>query len=172
MNQAHIHLLLTHLPIVGSLLGTLALLAGFAFRSEHVKRTALGLFLFAALSAIPTFLTGEGAEEIVENVPGIQEGLIGRHEDMASIFIWLIGGLGLLSLATLTATLKVKDAPLSKALYAVTLIVSLVAASFATQVGATGGKIRHTEIGGATVQVDAGQEGGAHRREWGEQDDD
>ncbi|MCB9266722.1 MAG: hypothetical protein H6558_16980 [Lewinellaceae bacterium] len=170
MNQAHIHLLLTHLPIVGSLLGVLALLAGFAFRSEPVKRTALGLFLFAALSAIPTFLTGEGAEEMVENVPGVREGLIGRHEDMASIFIWLISGLGLLSIATLAASLK--NASLSKALYAITLISSLATAGMATQVGATGGKIRHTEIGGATVQADAGQEGGGFRGEWGEEDAD
>ncbi len=171
MNQAHIHLLLTHLPIVGSLLGALALVAGFAFRSEPVKRTALGLFLFAALAAIPTFLSGEGAEEVVENVPGVQEGLIGRHEQMASIFIWLISGLGLLSLATLAASLK--GNPLSKALYAATLIVSLVAVSVATQVGATGGKIRHTEIGGAAMQADAGQEGGGvYGREREEKDED
>ena len=43
------HLLLTHLPIVGSLLGVLALIAGFAFRSEPVKRAALGILLLAAL---------------------------------------------------------------------------------------------------------------------------
>ncbi|MCB9348133.1 MAG: hypothetical protein H6573_11595 [Lewinellaceae bacterium] len=158
MNQAHVHLLLTHLPIVGSLLGVLVLLAGFAFRSEPVKRTTFGLFLFAALAAIPTFLTGEGAEEVVENLPGVQESLIGRHEDILSIFIWLISGLGLLSLATLAASFKSNS--LSKALYAVTLVVSLAAMGVATQVGATGGQIRHTEIGSATAQADAGQEGG------------
>ena len=46
------HLLLTHLPIVGSLLGVLALIAGFAFRSEPVKRAALGILLLAALAAV------------------------------------------------------------------------------------------------------------------------
>ena len=170
MNQAHVHLLLTHLPIVGSLLGVLALLAGFAFRSEPVKRTALGLFLFAALAAIPTFLTGEGAEEVVENLPGVQESLIGRHEDMASIFIWLISGLGLLSLATLAASFKSNS--ISKALYPVTLVVSLATMGVATQVGATGGQIRHTEIGGATVQADASQEGGVYGEEREERDED
>ena len=170
MNQAHVHLLLTHLPIVGSLLGVLALLAGFAFRSEPVKRTALGLFLFAALAAIPTFLTGEGAEEVVENLPGVQESLIGRHEDMASIFIWLVSGLGLLSLATLAASFKSNS--ISKALYPVTLVVSLATMGVATQVGATGGQIRHTEIGGATVQADASQEGGVYGEEREERDED
>ncbi|MCB0593308.1 MAG: hypothetical protein KDD28_04400 [Phaeodactylibacter sp.] len=170
MNQAHVHLLLTHLPIVGSLLGVLALLAGFAFRSEPVKRTALGLFLFAALAAIPTFLTGEGAEEVVENLPGVQENLIGRHEDMASLFIWLISGLGLLSLATLAASFKSNS--ISKALYPVTLVVSLATMGVATQVGATGGQIRHTEIGGATVQADASQEGGVYGEEREERDED
>ena len=170
MNQAHVHLLLTHLPIVGSLLGVLALLAGFAFRSEPVKRTALGLFLFAALAAIPTFLTGEGAEEVVENLPGVQENLIGRHEDMASLFIWLISGPGLLSLATLAASFKSNS--ISKALYPVTLVVSLATMGVATQVGATGGQIRHTEIGGATVQADASQEGGVYGEEREERDED
>ena len=77
---------------------------------------------------------------------------------MASIFIWLISGLGLLSLATLAASFKSNS--ISKALYAVTLVVSLAAMGVATQVGATGGQIRHTEIGSATTQADAGQEGG------------
>ena len=169
MNQAHIHLLLTHLPIVGSLLGVLALMAGYAFRSEPVKRTALGLFLFAALAAIPTFLSGEGAEEVAENVPGVQEGLIRDHEQMASIFIWLISGLGLLSLATLTVSLK--DNPLSKSLYAITFVVSLVAVGVATQVGATGGKIRHTEISETTAKADTGHGGNMYGSEREEEKD-
>ena len=171
MNQAHMHLLLTHLPIVGSLLGVLALITGFAFRSEPVKRAALGILLLAALAAIPTFLTGEGAEEVVENVPGVQENLIGRHEDTASLFIWLISGLGLLSLVTLAASLK--NNPLSKALYAVTFVFSLATMGMATQVGATGGKIRHTEIGSSTVQANAEQQGSdAYKIEQGEKDED
>ncbi|MCO6481142.1 MAG: hypothetical protein J5I94_31140, partial [Phaeodactylibacter sp.] len=99
-------------------------------------------------------------------------GSAGRHEDMASIFIWLISGLGLLSLATLAASLR--DNTLSKALYAVTLIVSLVAVGVATQVGATGGKIRHPEIGGAAVQADAGgrEGGGVYGREREEENED
>ncbi len=83
MNQAHFHLLLNHAPIIGPAFGIAVLLAGFIFKSDPVKRAALGIFVLAALLAIPAFLTGEGAEEIVEKLPGVNETLMETHEDVS-----------------------------------------------------------------------------------------
>ncbi|MCF8238660.1 MAG: hypothetical protein K9I85_10920 [Saprospiraceae bacterium] len=164
MNQAHLHLVLNHLPILGVMFGVLVLLAGWLLKQEAVKRTGLGLFIFSALAAIPAFLTGEGAEELVEGLPGVGENLIERHEDLANYFLWTVIGLGILATATLYASLRAWKA--ASAMFMITLVVALGTMVLAQQVGTSGGEIRHTEIRGDA----AGQ--GTNLPESGDEDDD
>jgi uncharacterized membrane protein len=157
MNQAHLHLMLNHLPILGTLFGLLVLAGGFLFKNNTVKKTALGLFVFSAVCAIPAYLTGEGAEEAVENLPGVGENLMETHEDLANIFLWIVGALGLLSLATFYADFKEKK--IAPTLYLITLVAALGTMAFAQRVGTSGGEIRHTEIrSGATASGGEGEE--------------
>lgn len=152
MNQAHLHLLFNHLPILGTLFGILILAGGFLLKNNSVKRTALGIFVLSALCAIPAYLTGEGAEEIVEGLPGVSENLMEAHEDLANIFLWMVGALGLFSLATFYADFKSKK--IAATLYALTLVAAIGTMVFAQRVGSSGGEIRHTEIrSGATATV-------------------
>lgn len=152
MNQAHLHLLLNHLPILGVLFGLLILATGFFLKNTSIKRTALGIFVLSAVFAVPAYLTGEGAEEVVESLPGVSENLIEAHEDLANIFLWMVGALGLFSLATFYAEFKSKS--ISSTLYAITFVAALGSMIFAQQVGTSGGEIRHTEIrSGATATV-------------------
>lgn len=166
------HLLLNHLPILGSLFGILTLIAGFLLKNDNVKRTALGLFAVAAVTAIPAYLTGEGAEEMVESMPGVTENLIEAHEDMANIFLWVVGALGLLSLATLVADLRAQK--ITSSMYVITFAVSIAAMGLAARVGVSGGEIRHTEIrSDATAANEAASlPEGKGNTESGEDDDD
>lgn len=163
MNQAHLHLLLNHLPILGALFGLLILAGGFFLKNDAVKRTALGMFVLSAILAIPAYLTGEGAEEIVESLPGVTENLIEAHEDMANIFLWMVGALGLIALATLYTDLKSKKA--ASMLYALTFAAAIGTMVFAQRVGASGGEIRHTEIrsGATAAAVENGPAGGQEK---------
>ncbi len=68
------------------MIGFLVLLAGFILKKPQIKNTALGIFIFSGLTTITAFLTGEGAEEIVENLPGISETLIHKHEEICRAF--------------------------------------------------------------------------------------
>lgn len=144
MNQAHLHLLLNHLPILGTVFGLLVLTGGYFLKNNTVKRTALGMFVLSGILALPAYLTGEGAEEVVENLPGVGENLIEAHEEMATIFLWVVGLLGLMALATFYLDLKSKKT--APALYALTFVVALGTLFFAQKVGNSGGEIRHTEI--------------------------
>jgi len=156
MNQAHLHLLLNHLPILGVLFGLLILSTGFFLKNTSIKRTALGIFVLSAIFAVPAYLTGEGAEEVVESLPGVSENLIEAHEDLANIFLWMVGALGLFSLATFYADLKSKS--ISSTLYAITFVAALGSMIFAQQVGTSGGEIRHTEIRSGTTATVTGPE--------------
>jgi hypothetical protein len=144
MNDAHYHLIVNHLPIVGLLIGILVLIAGLVFNKTEVKLTALGIFIFSAITSIAAFYTGEGAEDIVENLEGISETLIHTHEEYAETFYTLSLILGGLSL--LTFILGLKKMKFTKYLMILCLLIALVDGVLATYVGSSGGEIRHSEI--------------------------
>ncbi len=144
MNDAHFHLVVNHLPIVGTLIGFLVLSVGLIMKKPEVKNTALGIFIFSALTTIAAFLTGEGAEEIVENLPGISETLIHQHEEYAELFYTIMLILGGLSLITLF--LQYKKLPFYKYGFVLILLLSMVSIGVAKYVGTSGGEITHIEI--------------------------
>jgi uncharacterized membrane protein len=144
MNNAHFHLVVNHLPIVGILIGTLTLISGLLMKKSEVKLTAYGTLLFSAISSILAFLTGEGAEELVGNLSGISETLIHAHEEYAEAFLTLTLILGVLSLIASIAELK--SFKFSKQLLIIVLLTSISALVLAKYVGTSGGEIRHSEI--------------------------
>jgi uncharacterized membrane protein len=157
MNPAHYHLVLNHLPIIVPMIGLLVMIGGHIFQGEAVKRTAYFIFIFGALCTIPAFATGEGAEETIENIPGISEQLIKTHEEMADTFAILSYLLGAISLLGLWANLQQKS--FANLLSFVAMIFCGVVLFFAKQTGTTGGEIRHTEIraDGATSPAGTGE---------------
>lgn len=144
MNNAHFHLIVNHLPIVGLLIGTLVLLTGLVVKKTDVKLTALGVFVFSALTSIIAFYTGEGAEEVIENMAGISETLIHTHEEYAESFFSLTLILGGISFITFIA--EAKKHHLSKYLIVLCLLVAIADGILAKYVGTSGGEIRHSEI--------------------------
>jgi uncharacterized membrane protein len=145
MNEAHLHLLFNHLPIVGGIIGTSILIAGFLLKNNTVvKQTALGVLIFSGLTAVPAFFTGEGAEEVVENIGGISHDVIEAHEDLGKLFfIFMMIG-GVLSVITFVASLRKHK--MTNMLFAIVLLLSLVSCVMAQRAGTSGGEIRHTEI--------------------------
>ena len=144
MNGAHWHLVVNHLPIIFPIVGVIVMITGLISKSEAVKRTAFMIFVFGALAAIAAMNTGEGAEEVVENINGVSENFIESHEEAAETFAILYYILGGISLLGLWASFKQKS--FSSIISIATLIFAFVVLFFAKQTGTTGGEIRHTEI--------------------------
>jgi uncharacterized membrane protein len=144
MNGAHWHLVVNHLPIIFPLVGVIVMITGLIAKSDAIKRTALMIFILSALAAIVAMNTGEGAEEVVENLNGVTENYIESHEETAELFAILSYILGGISLFGLWASFKQKT--FSSIISIGTLIFSFVVLFFAKQTGTTGGEIRHTEI--------------------------
>lgn len=144
MDATHVHLLLNHFPIIGSLLGVGVMGYGYLTSSEQVKKAALWTWAAMAVVAIPVFLTGEPAEEGVEGIASVSEALIEEHEEAASAAVWLMEALGLLSLVALFLG-KTKGS-LSKPLVLVSTILGLVVFGAMARTGYLGGQIRHSEI--------------------------
>ncbi|MBP7821949.1 MAG: hypothetical protein KA010_03430 [Saprospiraceae bacterium] len=155
MNGAHFHLVVNHLPIVFPLVGIIVMIIGFVSKSDAVKRTSYFIFVLGALFSILSMTSGEGAEDIVKKINGIDKKLIHTHEEAAETFALLTYVLGVLSLFGLWASFSKKS--FSNLLYIITLAFALVCMVFAKQTGTTGGEIRHTEIreGAALLMQDS-----------------
>lgn len=144
MNQTHIHLLITHLPIFGSILGGLVLAHGLWTNSNQTKIAAYNLFIISAIGAGIAYLTGEAAEETVENIQGVLEATIKQHEEFALFALISLIILGLTSIVGLFITLK--NLPLTRTVAFIILFISLISFGLVARTGYLGGQIRHTEI--------------------------
>src|SRR5688572_15912453 len=122
MNTAHWHLALNHFPIISTIMGSLILIVGYVFfrKNDTVRNIALGVFVFSAIVAVPAYFSGEGAEEIVEGLPGVTENTIEQHEDLGKLFFIAIEILGILAILSFI-TFRMKN-KLSSFLYPLTMI--------------------------------------------------
>ena len=144
MNGAHFHLILNHFPIVLPFAGLVILVIGYFTKSEPITRTSFLMFILGSLFTIAAMVTGEKAEELIENLSGIKENSIHLHEESAELFAILNYNLGILSAIALWANWKKRA--IARKLTGAVFIMCIVTLFLIKQVGTSGGEIRHTEI--------------------------
>jgi hypothetical protein len=144
MNGAHLHLILSHIPLIGAGFTTLLIIFALGQKSNEVKRTSLWFAVITGITALGTFLTGDSAEEIVKAIPGITESLIDPHESMAMFYMISLLVISAVALAGLFLS-RASAAVLHK-FTIIVLILNILAMFLAYKTGISGGKIRHTEI--------------------------
>lgn len=144
MNSAHIHLILNHVPIIGIILGSLFLVLFFVKREVSYIMIGLMIFIITGLITIPTFTSGEGAEEILERLVGVEEIRIEKHEELgekALIFIEVISAFSLIYLIVIKLKKKI-----SNAMVFIILLLSIGCIALLLFVNNSGVEIRHGEI--------------------------
>lgn len=153
MDLTHVHLLVTHLPVFGSLLGGLVLAFAIWVKSNETKIAAYGIFIVSSIGAAIAYLTGEAAEERIENISGVLKATIEMHEDSA-FFAWIsLIILGVISIVGIILTLR--NSPFKRSISFVILLISFICFGSAARTGYLGGQIRHTEIAsGTSVSMD------------------
>lgn len=144
MNDAHWHLVVNHFPIIGTIIGLGILLAGIILKNRTAVNIAYLLFVVTAIFGFASMYTGEGAEEMVEDLPNVGELLIHNHEEAAEKLAAALYILGTVS--ALGLILGARKVSLSRYITYVALVVAVVAVIMAKEVGTTGGEVRHTEI--------------------------
>jgi uncharacterized membrane protein len=144
MNDAHLHMVVNHFPIIGTFFGIGILIAGIFLNNSSIKNTAYVLFIIAAIFGALSMGTGEGAEEMVEDFPNIGKAIIHEHEELAEKFALILYVTGVFALISLVAA--VKKFRLAKIFSFITLILALISGIISINVGTSGGEIRHTEI--------------------------
>ena len=140
----HLHLLLNHLPIIVTSLALLLVAVAASRGNDYLARVALAFFIGGALSALPSYLTGEGAEEAVEDLAGVSRDLIERHQDIALVSALVIGALGVLAAWALWRYRR--SATMPRIIVRGMLVGGIVGASLMAYTGLLGGQIRHSEV--------------------------
>ena len=149
MSLVHLHLLLNHIPVIGSLFAVL-LFAVVLVRREMVStKFALGFTVAVSIAAAAVYFTGGAAEDAVEKLAGVTEAAIDRHEEAAELATVAFGILGVLALFALVA-FRSKAPPRWVALAG--FVGALAVSALMAWTANLGGLIRHTEIQGSTAQ--------------------
>jgi uncharacterized membrane protein len=146
MNITHFHLLLNHFPIVGTLIA--AAIMVYAIIKNNAKFKDLAAVLIVALAIITVIVnsTGEGAEDAVENLAGINQAAIEAHEDAAKPALILSIAAGLFCAIYLVQSIR--KLPLRKTVFIVSAILTVLTFAAMARTGYYGRQIRHTELGG------------------------
>ncbi len=154
MNWAHLHLLVNHVPVIGTVIAVLLLALAVLGRSSELTRVSFGMLVVLALTAGAVYLTGEPAEEVVEDLPGVSEAVIEPHEEAAMVASLLLGAVGAIALGGLILARRGRELPARFA--HVVLALAVLAAAAMGRTAFLGGHIRHTEIRAGAPVVDEG----------------
>jgi hypothetical protein len=92
MNWAHIHLLLTHISVIGIAIAIALFFAGRIRRSREIEWVSLQMFFALALLSLAVYLRGSPANRQIRDMPGDFP-----REDPPSftsgrLYLWRYGG--------------------------------------------------------------------------------
>ncbi|MFZ9869918.1 MAG: hypothetical protein ACO3I4_01895 [Candidatus Kapaibacteriota bacterium] len=154
MDGLQIHLLVNHVPIIGTIIGVLVTLLGAIVKADVVKRTGLAIYIATGLFVFAANVSGEEAEDLVEErVSWVSHDQIHEHEEAAetAMTITVIGLiLALVHLVNVPPSQSVQRLVLSA--FFLAGIAGTIAVGMA---GHEGGKIRRPDLGAATTSAPA-----------------
>ncbi len=148
LTPTHIHLLLNHVPTIGFGIALGLFIGALVSRSDDLKKAALTVLVVVATLTLPTYITGNAAQESVQDLPGVSRTLIETHEGAALlsfIFMEITGAVAWLALWQFHRRSRITTRTLGAV-----LVLSLVTMGLVARAANVGGEIRHTEIQLAT----------------------
>jgi len=163
MDLAHTHLLLNHFPVIGTIIGGGLFLLSLFTKSNDLKRASLAVLLGIALISIPTYITGNGAQDAIKSLPGVSRSQMEAHEAAALTglaFMELTGAFAWLGLWQYRRLARIPNWNL-----AVILVLTLASLLLMARASNIGGEIRHDEI--RTAQLAEAPEGSGLARRIG-----
>ena len=152
MDAAHIHLLLNHVPVLGTIFALVLLGYGTVRGSDDVVKASLWTLGVVGLAAVAVYLTGEPAEELVEGLPGVSEAVLERHEEAA---LWATLGGGAVGALAFLGLFLYRGATVPRRFAGGVLVATLALTGVMGWTANLGGQVRHTEIR-AGAAADAG----------------
>jgi hypothetical protein len=144
VNLAHLHLIINHVPTVGSVAALGLLLLGLARRNDHLKQAGLEVLFVIAVLTLPVYVSGVAAHYELRDRQEISLDAVRLHQDAALFGFALTEFAGFVAWAGLwQSRRRGRPAPGLVAAVTVLLVVTLAVMGRAANLG---GEIRHPEI--------------------------
>jgi hypothetical protein len=159
MNLAHVHLLLNHFPTIGFGIALALYVIALIGKKEDLTRASLVLFFLIAAVAIPTYMSGNAAEEVIKDRTDISAAMIRAHEDAALRAFVVMEITGFLAWLALWQYRVIRRIPGWST--PVVLLLALISFGLMAQAANIGGEIHHAEIQGAQDVAAAASAGSA-----------
>ena len=86
LNVAHLHLMLNHVPTVGSVVALGLLLLAYVRRDESLKHAGLEVLFVIAVVTLPAYMSGVAAHQTLRNRPELSDSAIRVHQNAAPGF--------------------------------------------------------------------------------------
>ncbi len=144
MNSIHLHLMLNHIPIFGTIILFILFSYSVFRQKEDLSKKLLWLFPVLAVFTTILILTGDPSANVVRTYEGINREAIDTHETFGYISFYLILAISALSFAGIYFSKKKNILP-SWIKYGI-IILSFLCTVAIAWTGKLGGEIRHVEI--------------------------
>lgn len=143
MTAAHWHLVLNHIPIIGTTISTLLLIAGLLLKNEQLKLISVIFIMIMSVFGVIVHETGKKTEREIKKDLTINQDAVEQHEEAAKPAFLVHNIAGILSLIALILFKKKRKA--FNVIASIIVVISLSAAGLMSYAGYLGGKIRHSQ---------------------------
>ena len=155
-NLAHLHLVLNHVPTVGSVIALGLLILAYLRHNEPLKLVGLEVLFAIAVLGLPVYMSGVAAYEKIRTEPGISETAIRVHQDAA------LDGFTVMELAGFIAWVALwqsrRHGRATPGLVPVATILLTLSLGIMGRAANLGGEIHHPEILAAGASAPAEQD--------------
>src|SRR5947207_403100 len=151
MNLAHLHIVLNHVPSLGSVAGFLLLAAGIYKKDEAIKQFAYSVLVLITIAVLPTYITGAEAQRMVAKSPSYSAGMVQLHQNAAMITLLCMTAAGMFAWFGIWEYRRHSGS--GSLTTKATLISTMAAVASVLVTASIGGKISHLEIRDAADAV-------------------
>lgn len=148
----HLHLLVNHAPIFGSLFALALLAASFIWAPDVLRRTALVVLIGTGIGGFVADQTGDPAEDAIRGFPGVKREVIHEHEELGEKSFIVASVLGVLAIVALV---RWRRTPIPQGVAVGALVGAAVVSGMMAYTGLLGGYVRHTEVRPGATAADA-----------------
>lgn len=141
---AHLHLIVNHVPIVGSIFILAMYIIALLFKNVFLQKVSLWFLVVVALSTAVSYITGDGTKRAVEGLSQASNAMIDLHETYARYSLIVMFVAGIVALGGALWYSRKPTLPLY--LHISIMVILLISVVLFAYVGLLGGEIMHTEI--------------------------
>lgn len=144
MALSHVHLVLNHIPVIGSVAVLGLLLLALVRRSADLRRAGLEVAVIVGMLTLPAYLTGVGAQPPSEERTALIAAAIGAHHDAALL------GSGFMLLTAMLAWIALwqtrRRTEPARGVFVVVMALSTTTLALMGRAANLGGQIKHPEV--------------------------